>query len=269
MATKDLAKINQWPEVAKVTVGDLIDVIAAGARDFRSAPQYGLFFGGMYAVVGWVLLIMLWFFEFYYLVYPIAMGFALVAPFASVGFYSVSDLLESGRPLSWESVFRAVRDASKKDLRWMALITGFIFFAWIDYAAILFLTLMGFEAIGPHVLTEIFTTTHGWVFLIVGNLSGAVIAVIVFSISVVTYPMLYDRDVDFVTAIVTSVRLVMANPVTMMVWCAVIAVLTGLSLITVFAGLFVMLPVLGHASWHLYRRAVCPTSVAQPSSAQV
>ena len=87
------------------------------------------------------------------------------------------------------------------------------------------------------------------------------IAFIVFSISVVTYPMLYDRDVDFVTAIATSVRLVLANPLTMFIWCAIIAVLTGLSLITLFAGLFVTLPVLGHASWHLYRRAVGPTPV--------
>ncbi|MGI9425818.1 MAG: DUF2189 domain-containing protein [Hyphomicrobiaceae bacterium] len=265
MATKDLATANQWPEVAKITVGDLIDVTAAGIRDFRAAPQYGLFFGGMYAVVGWVLLIMLWMFELYYLVYPLAMGFALVAPFASVGFYSVSHFREQGKPLSWDAVFRAIREASKRDLRWMALITGFTFFAWVDYAAILYLSLIGFKEVGPQLFTEIVTTTHGWVFLLVGNLTGALIAVIVFSISVVTYPMLYDRDVDFVTAIVTSVRLVMANPVTMLIWCAFIAVLTGLSLITIFAGLFIMLPVLGHASWHLYRRAVGPPSVADTS----
>lgn len=265
MAVQKLASINRWPEVGKITVGDLKEVMAAGVRDFRAAPKYGLFFGGIYAVVGWLLLVMLFAFKLHYLVYPIAMGFALVAPFASVGFYSVSDLREKGRPLSWQAVFSAIREASKRDLRWMALITGFTFFMWIDYAALLFLTLMGFDALGPDVLTEIFTTTHGWIFLVVGNVTGAVIAIIVFSISVVTYPMLYDRDVDVVTAIVTSVRLVIANPVTMLVWCATIAVLTGLSLITVFAGLFVMLPVLGHASWHLYRRAVGP----QPEAAEL
>jgi uncharacterized membrane protein len=262
MAAKDLAQINRWPEVAKVTIDDLIDVMAAGMRDFRAAPQYGLFFGGIYAVVGWVLLVMLWAFKLYYLVYPIAMGFALVAPFASVGFYSVSDFRERGEPLSWRAVFQAIREASKRDLRWMALITGFTFFMWVDYAALLFLTMMGFEAVGPQVFDLIFTTAHGWFFLVIGNITGAVIAIIVFSISVVTYPMLYDRDIDFITAIVTSVRLVRANPVTMLIWCAVIAILTGLSLITVFAGLFVMLPVLGHASWHLYRRAVGPTPEA-------
>ncbi len=261
MASKDLATINRWPEVGKITINDLLEVLAAGIRDFRAAPRYGLFFGGIYAVVGWLLIILLWLYELHYLVYPIAMGFALIAPFASVGFYSVSDFRERGRPLSWSAVFQAIREASKRDLRWMALITGFTFFAWVDYAAILFLSMMGFDALGPQMFKEVFTTSHGWIFLLVGNLTGAVIAIIVFSISVVTYPMLYDRDIDFVTAIVTSVRLVLANPVTMLLWCATIAVLTGLSIITVFAGLFVVLPVLGHASWHLYRRAVGPTPV--------
>jgi len=259
---QDMAQTKQWPEVTKVGVEDLMEVMDLAIRDFRSAPQYGLFFGGLYAVVGWFLLAMLWFFEMFYLVYPIAMGFALIAPFVSVGFYSVSDFLEQGKPLSWNAVFDAIKEASKRDLRWMALITAFTFFAWVDYPAIIFLSIMGFDALGPQAFEEIFTTAHGLLFLVIGHLAGASIAIVVFSISVVTYPMLYDRDIDFVTAMVTSVRLVFANPVTMMVWCAVITVLTGISLMTVFAGLFLMLPVLGHASWHLYRRAVGPTPVA-------
>ena len=249
---------SQWPDVYKVSIDDLIEVTAAGVNDFRAAPKYGLFFGGMYAVVGWLLVGMLWFFEFYYLVYPIAMGFALIAPFASVGFYSVSDFLEKGKPLSWHSVFSAVKQSTGRDLRWMALITGFTFFMWIDYAMLIFLSFMGFEALGPQALDLVFTTSQGWLFLIFGNLAGATLAILVFSISVVTYPMLYDRDVDFVTAMVTSVRLVIANPISMLAWCAFITVLTGLSLLSFFAGLFVMLPALGHASWHLYRRAVGP-----------
>lgn len=248
----------QWPDVYKITLDDLIEVTAAGINDFRQAPKYGLFFGGMYAVVGWLLLVMFWVFKLHYLIYPIAMGFALIAPFASVGFYSVSDFLEKGKPLSWPAVFGAVRDASKRDLRWMALITGFTFFMWIDYAMLIFLTFLGFDALGPQAFDLIFTTSQGWVFLIVGHIAGAIVAIIVFSISVVTYPMLYDRDIDFVTAMVTSVRLVFANPLIMLAWCAFITVLTGLSLLSAFAGLFVMLPVLGHASWHLYRRAVGP-----------
>ena len=249
---------SQWPAVYKITFDDLIEVTAAGINDFRKAPKYGLFFGGMYAVVGWLLLAMLWFFGLYYLVYPLAMGFALIAPFASVGFYSVSDFLEKGKPLSWSAVFGAVREASKRDLRWMALISAFTFFMWIDYAMIIFLSFMGFDALGWQAFDLIFSTSQGWMFLIFGNIAGALVAIVVFSISVVTYPMLYDRDVDFVTAMVTSVRLVVANPLTMLGWCAFITVFTGLSLLSLFFGLFVMLPILGHASWHLYKRAVGP-----------
>lgn len=248
----------QWPEVAKLSTDDLVEVMAAGIADFRAAPKYGLFFGGMYAVVGWLLILLFWHFKLYYLIYPIAMGFALIAPFASVGFYSVSDFLEQGRPLSWSAVFGAVRQAAKRDLRWMALITGFTFFMWVDYAILIFLTFFGFEALGPQAFDLVLSTSQGHVFLVVGHLAGAFIAIIVFSISVVTYPMLYDRDIDFVTAMVTSVRLVVANPKTMLLWCGFITALTGLSLLSVFAGLFVMLPILGHASWHLYKRAVGP-----------
>ncbi|MCB1510322.1 MAG: hypothetical protein KDJ36_05415, partial [Hyphomicrobiaceae bacterium] len=100
-----------------------------------------------------------------------------------------------------------------------------------------------------------------------GNISGAIIALFVFSISVVSFPMLYDRDVDFVTAMVTSVRLVIANPVTMVLWCAFIGILTVLSILSAFIGFLVVLPVIGHASWHLYRRGVEPAAAADEIAA--
>ncbi len=256
MASKDLATVNRWPEVAKLSTSDLLAVLAAGWRDFRAAPQYGLAVAGTYVLGGWLILALLFVFELYYLAYPVAMGFALIAPFASVGFYSASDLMERGQPLSWGAVTAAIRNSVNRDLRWMALITGFTFFMWVDYAAILFLSMMGFENLSWDIIDEIFTTPQGWTFLVVGNLTGAVIAAIIFSISVVTYPMLFDRDVDFVTAITTSVRLVMKNPLTMLIWCAFIGVVTALALVPGFLGLLITLPLIGHASWHLYRSAV-------------
>jgi uncharacterized membrane protein len=96
--------------------------------------------------------------------------------------------------------------------------------------------------------------------LLLGNVSGALIALSIFSISVISFPMLYDRDVDFVTAMVTSVRLVTKNPVPMIAWCVLIGVLTGLSLLSMFIGFLLVLPAIGHASWHLYRRAVEPVA---------
>ena len=267
-----MAQAKQWPDVRKLAVSDLVAVVDAGIRDFRAAPKYGLFFAGLYVAAGWLLIALLWYFGLPYLAYPLAMGFALIAPFAVVGLYAVSDCLEADKPLSWGNVLGAVRDAAGRDLRWMALVTGFALVLWMDIAAFLFFGFMGFSTFGPDLIDTLFTTPTGLIFLLLGNLSGALIALAVFSISAVSFPMLYDRDVDFVTAMVTSVRLVIANPVTMIIWCGFIGVLTGISLLSVFVGLLVVLPVIGHATWHLYRRAVAPEtepdSGEQPSPAQ-
>lgn len=254
---------QQWPQVHKVTVNDLIEVVGMGIRDFRAAPQFGLTFAGLYVAAGWFLIALLFYFGLPYLAYPLAMGFALVAPFAGVGFYAVSEHLEHSKPLTWSSVFASIGEAARRDLRWMALVTGFSLVIWLDIAAFLFFGLMGFNGFGPDFLEKLFTTPAGLTFLLLGNFSGALIAISIFSISVISFPMLYDRDIDFVTAMVTSVRLVATNPVSMIIWCAVIGILTGLSILSVFAGLFVVLPVIGHASWHLYRRAVDPQEIRE------
>jgi len=253
-----MAGAERWPEVRPVSVSDLGESLVAGLRDFRAAPGYGLVFGGAYAVAGWLILALLWYFGLPYLGYPLAMGFALIAPFAAVGFYAVSDRLERGKRLSWPAVLGDLRAAARRDLRWMALVTGFALVLWMDIAAFLFFGFVGFQGFGPDLLETLFTTVAGLIFLLLGNLAGAAIALAVFSISVVSFPMLYERDLDFVTAMVTSVRLVIANPMTLCLWCAIIGVLVGLSLLSLFLGLFVVLPVIGHATWHLYRRAVAP-----------
>lgn len=239
-----------------VSVNDLVDIIAAGARDFFNAPLYGLVFGALFAAAGWVLIALLMVLGLPYLAYPLAMGFALVAPFAAAGFYAVSDHLEQGKPLSWGGVLGGVKNAVGRDLRWMALVTGFALVIWMDIAAFLFFAFTGFHGVGPDFLDRLLSTPSGLLFLVLGNLSGAIIALSIFSISVISFPMLYDRDVDFVTAMVASVRLVMANPVAMCVWCALIGVAMGLSVLSGFVGFLVVLPVIGHATWRLYRHAV-------------
>jgi len=244
-------------EVQKVTVDDLLEVLGLGLRDFRAAPVYGLFFGGIYAVGGWVLILMLIEFDLPFLVYPLAAGFALVAPFIASGFYVVSSQLEKSEPLSFGIVFRTVRSMMGRDLGWMAIVTGFSLFIWMDIAALLSFGFMGFQFFSFSELPEIILTTpRGWAFLVVGNTVGALIAFGVFSYSVISMPMLFDRDIDFITAMITSVRFVKRNPKVMAVWCFTIAVLTAISILSGFVGLFLTLPVLGHATWHLYRRAV-------------
>jgi uncharacterized membrane protein len=248
-------------EIRTVTIDDLLEVLALGIRDFKAAPLYGLFFGGIYAVGGWVLILMLIEFDLPFLVYPLAAGFALIAPFIASGFYVVSNRLEKSEPLSWRIVFGTVKSMFGRDLGWMALVTGFSLFIWMDIAALLSFGFMSFQFFSfTQLLDVILTTPAGWAFLVIGHTAGALIAFGVFSYSVISIPMLFDRDIDFVTAMITSVRFVKQNPRVMAVWCFTIAVLTAISLLSGFLGLFVTLPVLGHATWHLYRRAVAPAA---------
>lgn len=230
-----------------------------GLRDFSAAPLYGLFFSGIYAIGGWLLILLLLYFDLPSLVYPLAAGFALIAPFIASGFYVVSKQLELNQTLSWGSVLSTVKSMFSRDLGWMALVTGFSLFMWMDIAALLSFGFMGFQLFSFSELRDlIFTTPAGWLFLLVGNTVGAMIAFCVFSYSVVSIPMLFDRDIDFVTAMITSVRFVLHNFKVMALWCFIIAFLIGVSFLSGLIGLLVVLPVLGHASWHLYRRAVAP-----------
>lgn len=262
-----MADARQDWRVRKLTATDLVEVFAAGIRDFRAAPKFGLFFGALYAGAGWLLLALLFHFGIPYFAYPLAMGFALIAPFAVVGLYAVSETLEKGQRPTWAGVFGAVRGAVKRDVRWMALITGFALIIWMDIAAFLMFAFVGVQGVTPDTLNSLLTTPSGVLFLLLGNVAGALIAFFVFSISVISFPLLHDKDIDFVTAMVTSVRLVIENPRTMLMWCIVIGLAVGISLLSVFLGLLVVLPILGHATWHLYRRAIepvpqeCPVTV--------
>jgi uncharacterized membrane protein len=250
------------PQVNTVTINDLLEVLALGLRDFRMAPAYGLLFSGIYVVGGWMLILFLLYFDLPYLVYPLAAGFAMIAPFIATGFYIVSRHLEDNvdnkaQHLSWSVVVSTVTLMFRRDLGWMALVTGFSLFIWMDIAALLSFGFMGFRLFSFSELMSItFTTPTGWLFLLVGNTAGALISFGVFSYSVISIPMLFHRDIDFITAMLTSVRFVIKNPRVMAAWCLTIAALIALSLLSGLIGLFATLPVLGHATWHLYRRSI-------------
>ncbi|MFM9938718.1 MAG: DUF2189 domain-containing protein [Hyphomicrobiaceae bacterium] len=250
--------VKLWPAVRKIGIDDLVEAFGAGIRDFRAAPRFGLAIGSFCAGGGWLILLLLWKFELPYLAYPMAMGFVLVAPFVVTGLYDVSRRLERGEMLSWSAMMHAIWSTRQRDLRWMALISAFSLVIWMDIAALLSFGFLGFRPVNADLLNELFTTPSGLLFLLLGNVAGAMIAFFVFSISVVSFPMLFDRDIDFVTGIVTSVKSVSGNPWVMAVWCAAIAMLIAISIASAFVGLLVTLPVLGHASWHLYRRVVEP-----------
>jgi uncharacterized membrane protein len=245
--------------VRELTIDDLVTSLDMGLRDFKSAPRIGLFFGGIYAIGGIAIVGLIVYFGMPYLGYPLAMGFALIAPFICAGTYEVSRRRERGAEVTWSNILGAVWRRRGKELGWLALVSAFTLIIWVDFAVFLFLLFYGLHIPSiPELVVSIFTTTQGSAFAVIGNAAGAVIAFFVFSITVVSVPMLTDRDVDFITAMTTSVRCVIANPRVMVAWAALIGFLLGLSILSGFIGLFVILPVLGHASWHLYRRVACP-----------
>ena len=254
------------PDVQTVAMKDLSAAISAGVSDFRQAPMIGIMFAALFVLGGWLLIALLNVFKLPFLAYPLAAGFAFMAPFAAIGFYAISARLEAGETPSWNSIFAGTRKAAGGDLRWMALVTGFALIIWMDIAAFLFFIFVGFSGFGADFFEKLLTTPSGLTFLVMGNLVGAILAIFVFSISAVSFPMLFERDVDFVTAMVTSVRVVAANPIPMLVWCAVIGVLMGLSILSGLIGLLVVLPIIGHATWHLYRHAVGPQTTDAPAA---
>ena len=245
------------PQIRKLVRNDLTDCLLQGWRDFMAAPVYGLFFGGLYALGGIAIVALFFALHLPYVGYPLTMGFALIVPFVAMGPYEVSRRLERGEPLTWSAVFSAVWQRSGKDLGWMALVTVFALIIWVDFAIFLFLMFYGLHVpTAQELVVEVLSSGRGLTFALVGNAVGALVAMAVFSITAVSFPMLADRDIDFVTAMITSVRCVAGNPAQMIAWAVVIGLLLAISLAAGFLGLFVTLPVIGHASWHLYRKLV-------------
>jgi uncharacterized membrane protein len=244
-------------EIREISIADLIECIEKGVRDFNRSSKYGLFFGGFYAVGGSLMLWLAFSSGYFYLVYPLVMGFALLAPFGAAGTYEISRCLEAGEPLSWARVLGAVWSRDAADLSWLALVSLFTFMIWMDVAVFLYLIFYGSGMSSlADIFTNVFTTSYGLTFLFVGNGVGAVIALFVFSFTAVSPPLVIDRNLDFVTALTTSVRAVMANPRTMLAWMVVIGMDLAVSFATFHVALLVLFPILGHVSWHLYRKLI-------------
>lgn len=246
------------PEIRGVAFSDVRWALSQGLRDFASAPLYGLFFGGVYVAGGMIILAALTVFDMPWMIIPIAIGFPLIGPFVAVGLYEVSRRRAAREPLVVREVLGVVIDQRHRQLGWMAFVVLFIFWIWIYQARLLLALFLGFKSFATigEFLRVITMTESGIGFLATGTLVGAALAFVLYSATVIAMPLLLDRDVDFITAMITSFKTVFAHPGPMLAWGIIIAVLTILALVPAFLGLIVVLPVLGHATWHLYERAV-------------
>ncbi|GLH78870.1 membrane protein [Bradyrhizobium sp. SSBR45G] len=247
------------PVVRRITTADIAEALTQGLRDFQAQPLFGLAFGLIYVLGGVSIVLCVTAFGMVYLAYPLAAGFALLGPFVAIGLYEVSRRRELGQPITYGAIWRTI--TSRGEIAWMAFVTVFFFVIWMYQIRLLIALLLGLNASFSsfkEFMTVVLTTNEGLLFLVIGNLDGAALSLVLFSLTVVSFPLLLDRDVDFVTAMITSVRAVVASPGPMIGWAAVITVLLIVSALPYFLGLLVTVPVLGHATWHLYRRIVAP-----------
>lgn len=249
---------SQVPIIKKATVQDLQYALSMGFKDFVKAPKFGLFFGGVFALGGLALIYGTFSLGMLWLAYPLIVGFSLIGPFVATGLYEVSRRLEEEQSLSWREVLGVMWKQQHRELGWMAFVTLFIFWIWMYQIRTLVAVFFGFSGFASFdgFLTQVFTTQTGVTFLATGHLVGAIISLVLFALTVISCPLLLDRDVDFVTAMITSIRTVVISPIVMIAWGGFVVISVILSAVPAFAGLLIVLPVLGHATWHLYRRLI-------------
>lgn len=232
--------------------------LAQGWRDFRQAPVVSLVYGGAFVVISLALTLGLRAVGLDSLILPLCLGFIIMAPILVVGLYDVSRRLERGQEVSLGNVFGAF-GAHLGQLSAMGIALLICYWVWTWSALVLF---MGFFNQTPPSLDaffdEVVFTTNGAMLLSVGSVVGAFFAAVVFSISAVSVPLIYDRPIDVVTAISTSLLAVRENWRLMFGWAALIVLITVAGLATLFVGLAVAIPVLAYATWHCYRDIIVP-----------
>ena len=246
------------PAVRRITLADLGYALGRGLDDFAAFRTDVIFVCVFYPLAGLVLARLAFGYKLLHLVFPLASGFALIGPFVAVGLNEMSRRREAGVEVGWADALAVVRSPSFGSIVLLGLLLMVIFLLWLVAAWAIYMVTLGPEppvSVGSFV-RDVFTTDAGSVMIGAGIGVGFLFAVLVLAISVVSFPLLLDREVGVDTAILTSIRAVIANPVPMVGWGLVVAGGLLLGSLPFFLGLIVVMPVLGHATWHLYREVV-------------
>lgn len=227
--------------------------LARGWRDFMRAPKYGLVVGGLAALGGWLFwLVTMATGQSYWLVFA-AIGFPLIGPFLAVAVYEVSRRLSTDHHLSMRAVFGAVFDQRHRQLPSVCAVVVVFFLFWFFLAHMIFALFLGrMSMVNVSTGWDVYLSQQGVMMLIVGTCVGGVLAAFLFSVTVLSLPMLLEREVDYVSAMIASFQVVAARPVLMLAWGWFLATAVIVSMVPFFLGLLIVLPVLGHATWHLY-----------------
>lgn len=249
---------NARPETRPLVPTDLRIALRKGWQDMEAMRSDVMFACLIYPLMGAILVAMAARGNLAHLIFPVLSGFALVGPVAALGLYEISRRREAGVSVSWLALFDVIRSPRFPRILMLSVFNGVIFIAWLLIADAIYSATLGPEApvgIMP-LLSEVLTTPAGWALAVIGTGVGFVLAACVLAISAVSFPMLLDRDVSLPVAVMTSVTVARENPVVIGAWGLIVAAGLVIGILPVLIGLIVILPVLGHATWHLYRAAV-------------
>jgi uncharacterized membrane protein len=244
------------PAVRRIGIGDLAAALRSGLADFLQAPTQLFFLCVLYPAIGLVAATLAAGGDAMHLFYPMAAGFALVGPVAALGLYEISRRRERGLPASWRNVFDVTRSPAIGSILALGLLLVGLFLLWLWAADAIFAATLGRLPAGTALQDALFATPEGWRLIWLGNLVGFCFAAVVLVLTAISFPMLLDRDGGVAEAVATSVRAFAVNPLPMAAWGLIVAALLFLGSLPLFIGLAVVLPILGHATWHLYRAVV-------------
>jgi uncharacterized membrane protein len=248
------------PAVRKIGLSDLHDALRLGWDDFKAVPSHAIMLCAIYPVLGLMLARAVLGYSVLPLLFPLAAGFALLGPFAALGLYELSRRREMGEtPSAWQAT-SVLRSPSFGSMLALGVLLLTLFVVWVAAAQAIYVWTFGYEPAAdiPGFASRVLTTPEGWRLIIVGCGVGFLFALAALCLSAVSFPMMLDRHASVADAMLTSMRVMAANPVTMAAWGLIVAALLVLGSIPFFLGLAVVVPLLGHATWHLYRKVLEP-----------
>jgi uncharacterized membrane protein len=254
---------RELPAVRSIGVRDLRDALAMGLQDFWAMPTHVIFLGLIYPVIGLVLFRAMFGQDLIPLLYPLAAGFPLVGPFAAIGLYELSRRRELGLDTSWKHAFDIIHSPSFQSIVALGFLLLALVGVWLAVAQAIYEANFGPDE--PLKLSDfvqrVLSTPEGYKLIVAGNATGLLFAVLAYCVSVVSFPLLLDRNVGVATAVATSIRAILRNPIVMTMWVLVAGVVGSLPF---SLGLAIVVPILGHSSWHLYRKIVEPDPSPRP-----
>lgn len=250
--------VTELPQARRLSMDDLIHSLAAGLEDFAACRSDAMFLVLFYPVIGIALIVMSLSMNLLPLIVPMIMGFAILGPVAAVGLYEMSSRREAGFKPRWMDAFGVIRSPAFGAILVLGFYLAALFIIWLVAADMIYIRTLGPEPPTSMLgfATAVVTTREGWIMAIAGGALGAVFAFAALAMSLVSFPLLLDRHVGLPVAVATSIKVLRKNPVICITWGVIVGSMLVIAAIPFLAGLIIVVPVLGHATWHLYRRAV-------------